>query len=113
MIVFGYGDIVVTIPKHQVGSFRTELSDMAKDPSLAKYFKMYQRPSLLDEHSNVFFVICGKVRYKASFKGFSNGDFNCQSTGNAWDGFFIKCQDFEEYDGPIINGFRGFRYRWW
>lgn len=106
-------DIVVTIPKRSIGEFHREWIDLKNSSLLCKYFKLHQKPRDLKVGDHVYFVIDGKVRFKSKFIGYSSGEFNCMTTGNNWDGFFIKCNDFEEYNGPNANGFRGFRYVWW
>lgn len=107
-------DIVVTIPKNEVSNFEQEISDMHNDSDLIKKYKLARYPKQLSISDYIYFVCNQAVQYKARVTGIDSESFECETSGRKWAGCFVNCQEIEKIqENTFIDGFQGFRYRWW
>jgi hypothetical protein len=105
-------DIVITVPKLiKWENYKFELARV-KDRCEVMNFRLGIKPNV-NIGDKCFVVHDGKVRGWMEIVGIKETDgFTCTTTGRFWPkGIYIqRSGEFNEVDGPEMQGFQGFRY---
>jgi hypothetical protein len=107
-------DIVVTIPKSEYSNDDLETDDMQKN-DLVQFWTFRRLPSNLQIGDRIYFVKNNKIESSMRVIEISKNDWEkCETTGRVWEGNLVFIDDlkYENLDMPV-NGFQGFRYKWW
>ena len=106
-------DIIVTVPKSELKNIAEEREWAKTDQKSAlKYWKVSRIPKHLKPGDRVYFLENGQVTCWQEFLGVDETEFECEVTERNWgEGTFLVLKHpVRKIRGPIMKGFRGFRY---
>jgi len=109
-------DIVVTIPKSEYANDDLETKEFLENEGSLQFWVLGSYPRQLCFGDRVYFVKHGKVESSMQVVDIrQDAEQKCDTTGRVWKGrTFIYMGDLQFYQESVeVNGFRGFRYRWW
>lgn len=105
--------IVVTIPKYEYENDDKE-TDVYKQGGYELFWQLSKRPKRLNISDRVYFVKNGCIESSMRvIRIEEKATATCGVTNRTWSGCLIFMDDLQQENIQNINGFRGFRYRWW
>lgn len=106
-------DIIVTIPKYEYENDDRE-TNVYEQGGNEQFWQLYKRPKRLNIGDRVYFVKNGCIESSMRVIQIKEkATATCEVTHRTWSGCLIFMDDLQQENIQGINGFRGFRYKWW
>lgn len=104
--------IIITLPSSIKWEDYTRELNAVKDYNRTLNFKVHNFPKGIKKGDKCYLVHQGFIKGWMEIVGFSEKDFNCETTGKQWKGKFIeRSGPFHYLTQPLpMTGFQGFRY---
>lgn len=109
-------DIVVTIPKHEYENDELETKEMVEN-DYVQFWTLSKIPKQLNIGDRIYFVKNKQI--ESSMKVIeieTNSSKVCETTGRKWSGNCQITMDELQDETHLmlhVQGFQGFRYKWW
>lgn len=108
-------DIVVTIPKSEYKNDDLETEFLNNNEDAYQFWTLSKTPKNLNINDRVFFIKNNKIDSSMKvFKIENDVENTCEVTGRVWKGCTLYMNNLINENIDIkVNGFQGFRYKWW